>query len=121
MKFFLLFIFLTSVAYAIRQKEELEIPNASQTIYVDQQIRLAQSSFSPLYLHVFEIVADGPAKHLNLTDKLKDEVMRVKSFKLLKDNRTEIWLVYLKRKGDDKIYVCEIEDALLSEEIILLN
>lgn len=120
MKLFITFILVTSFAYAIRQNEEkLKLTNPSQTIYTNQHVQIKQSSFSPLYLHVFEVVETGPAKHLNLTEKFQNEIMRIESFELIEDKGISFWVAYLKKKNDDKKYVCEIKQALLSNEIIL--
>ena len=118
MKFLITYVFLLGVAIVVRQSgDSLVIPGTSQVISINQEIKLAQSSFSPLYLHVFEKTKSGPAKHLNLTDQMKNEVMHVTSFRLLKDK----WIVYLKRNDDKKTYACEIKEAIISKEIILLN
>lgn len=122
MKIIATYIFLLSAALFVRQSgDTLDIPGTSKSISLDQQIQLAQSSFSPLYLHVFEKTKSGPAKHLNLTNQMKDEVMRVTSFKLLKDKGITKWIVYLKRENDKKTYVCEIKEAIISKEIIILD
>ena len=108
MKLLITFLFLTSVAYAIRHDEDkLVLPKSSKVIFTNQQIKLQKSSFSPLYLYVFEVVDSGPVKHFNLTDQLQGEVMRIESFELLEDTGTQTWVAFLKRKDDDKLYVCE--------------
>ena len=122
MKLLITFLFLTSVAFAIRHDEDkLVLPKSSQVIFTNQQIQLQKCSFSPLYLYVFEVVDSGPVKHLNLTDQLQGEVMRIESFELLEDMGIQTWVAYLKRKDDDKLYVCELEEAIISKEIKILN
>ena len=122
MKFLITVMFLASVALAIRQQEDtLLLADSSTTLHVKQQLRLGNSSFSPLYLHVFEFQKDGPVKHVNLTDEMKNSVMKIESFKLLVDEDISTWVAYLKRDDDEKIYVCEVQEALRTHEIILLN
>ena len=122
MKFLITLLFLTVVAYTIRHKQEkLVIPETSQAVFTNQQLQLAQSSFSPLYLHVFELNENGPAKHVNLTDKMKDEVMQIDSFELMEESGISTWVAYLSCDGDDKTYVCELADAFKTKEIKLLN
>ena len=122
MKFLITVMFLASVALAIRQQEDtLVLADSSTTLHAKQQLRLGNCSFSPLYLHVFEFQKDGPVKHVNLTDEMKNSVMKIESFKLLVDKDISTWVAYLKRDDDEKIYVCEIQEALNTREIILLN
>ena len=122
MKIFLTIVFLTCVAFVIRQKQDrLVLPDSSETIFAEQQIQLGQSSFGPLYMHVFEIDKIGPVKHVNLTDQLKNETMSIVSFEYLEDEGTSTWVAYLKRTDDDRVYVCELEEALKAHEIKLLK
>lgn len=113
---------LVLIASAISQhKEKLTLSDSSLTIFADQHIQLCSSSFSPLYLHVFEYDKDGPIKHVNLTENLKGAKMRIESFKLLEEDGTSVWLATLKIENDDKIYLCEMEDALRTNEIKILK
>ena len=122
MKYLLTIVILISVAYGIRQKrEQVTLSDSSQTFFIEQQIQLANSSFSPLYMHVFEYKESGPVKHLNLTDQLKGTVLNIKSFELLEDQGASTWIAYLKKDKEDKIYVCEIEGAFKTQEIAVLK
>ena len=122
MKYLFTFLFLIVIASAISQnKEKLTLSDSSLTIFADQHIQLENSSFSPLYLHVFEYEKEGIFKHVNLTEELKGEVMRIESFKLLEEDGLSTWITYLKRDNDDKVYLCELEEALKADEIKLLK
>ena len=122
MKYLITFLFLIVIASAISQnKEQLTLSDSSLTVFADQYIQLENSSFSPLYLHVFEYDKKGIVKHVNLTEDLKGEVMRIESFKLLEEKGVSTWVAYLKRTDDDRVYVCELEEALKAHEIKLLK
>ena len=122
MKYLITFLFLIIIASAISQnKEKLTLSDSSLTIFADQYVQLENSSFSPLYLHVFEYEKEGIVKHVNLTEELKGEVMRIESFKLLEENGVSTWIAYLKKDNDDKVYICELEEALKADEIKLLK
>ena len=122
MKYFITFLFLIVISSAKSQhKEKLTLSYSSQTIFADQKVKLGNSSFSPLYLHVFEYEEAGSVKHVNLTDQLKGEVMRIESFELFEEDGISTWLAYLKRDNDNKIYVCEVEEALKADEIKILK
>jgi hypothetical protein len=121
-KYILITFLLIGIAGAIRQnRDTLLLPDSSQTLITGQKIQVASSSFSPLYLHVFEYDRDGPVKHVNLTDQQKGLVLRIESFELLEEKGDSIWLAFLKQDNDDKIYVCELEDALKTKEVKLLK
>ena len=122
MKHIIVIILLISIACAIRQKREaLSLSDSSQTIFTGQQVQLNTSSFSPLYMHVFVYQDLGPMSHVNLTDEQKGDVMRIESFEFLEDNGVSVWLARLKKENDFNTYICEIEDALKTKEIILLK
>lgn len=121
MKILITLVILTSVAFAIRQNDEKLILSDSQTIVSGQKIQLDKGLFSPIYLHVFEYQDSGSMKHVNLTEEQKGDVMRIESFKLLEEDGLSIWLAMLKKDGDDKTYLCEIEEALNTKEIQLLK
>jgi hypothetical protein len=122
MKYLITFLFLIVIASAISQdREKLTLSDSSLTIFANQQIQLENCSFGPLYLHVFEYEKEGIVKHVNLTEESKGEVMRIESFKLLEEDGVSTWIAYLKRDNDDKIYVCELEDALKTKEVKLLK
>jgi len=122
MKYLITFLFLIVVASSIsRNRDKLTLPNSSLTVYTNQEIRLEGSSFSPLYLHVFKYEEVGPMNHVNLTDLQKGFTMRIESFKLMDEDGFSTWLAYLKRDNDDKIYVCELEEALSAKEIKLIK
>ena len=120
MKYLLAIIFLISIAFVIKDKrDKLTLSDSSQTLYSGQKIQLANSSFGSIYLHVFKYEEKGPLKHVNLTDELKGVVMRIESFELLEEEGISVWLAFLKQHNDDNTYVCEIEEALKTKEIIL--
>ena len=122
MKYLITFLFLIIIASAISQnKEQLTLSDSSLTVFADQYVQLENSSFSPLYLHVFVYDKEGIVKHVNLTEELKGEVMRIESFKLLEEDGVSTWIAYLKKDNDDRVYVCELEEALKADEIKLLK
>jgi len=122
MKYLLAIIFLISIAGVIKDKrDKLTLSDSSQTLFSGQKVQLGNSSFSPLYLHVFKYEEKGSLKHVNLTDALKGVVMRIESFELFEEEGISVWLAYLTQHNDDNTYVCEIEAALKTKEIILLK
>jgi len=121
MKYFITFVLLTSIAFAIRGKGDKLILSDSKTLHTGQKIQLANSSNSPLYLHVFVYRDLGLMKHVNLTDEMKGDVMRIESFRLSEEDGLSGRLALLRKDGDDNIYLCEIEAALKTKEIKLLK
>jgi len=122
MRYLLIITLILSLSgFKFQEKKQLTLSDSSQTLFSGQKIQLANSSFSPLYMHVFVYEDLGPMKHVNLTDEMQGDVMRIESFKLLKDKRISIWLAILKKENDDKTYIIEVEEALKKNEIRLMN
>ena len=122
MKYVLTLIILTVIANAISQdKDKIVLSEESSPIFANQKVQLENSSFSPLYLHVFEYIEDGPVQHINLTEDLKGEIMRINSFKLIEENGQQTWLARLTKENDEKIYLCELKEALDAKEIVLVQ
>ncbi len=121
MKYLILLFIALSISSSFTQKEkELKLSDSSQILVAGQKIQLEHSSFGTLYFHVFEYQEVGPMNHVNLTDQQNGLVMKIESFKLLKENGVSIWLAILNIENDNKTYVCEIEEAITTGEIKLL-
>ena len=122
MRFLITLLILTTVAFVLRQKDELVIlPASSTTVHTNQQIILEKSSFSPIYMHVFEQDKNGPIEYVNLTEEMRNSKMTIKAFEKKVHNDKTTWMAVLMRNGDKKIYVCELEEALMAKEITLVN
>lgn len=122
MKTLITLMILITVAFVLKQKQELVVlPGSSTMIHTNQKLILNNGSFSPLYMHVFEQDKSGPVENLNLTDEMKNSVMTIKSFKKFVHQQKSTWFAYLSREEDSKIYVCELEEALKTNEIALIN
>ena len=107
--------------FKFQERKQLTLSDSSQTLFSGQKIQLTNSSFNPLYMHVFVYEDLGPMKHVNLTEEVKGDVMRIESFRLLKDKGSSVWLAILKKENDANTYICEVEEALKKDEIIIIK